>query len=280
MNLKEICRGLRTKGLLNWEKCRTRPIKSAIRILVAEIRKGVHHRFELVSDGGDPVRLYSGTICSRVELLAKLVSHCNGIVVAGLKQLTDGITAGHLGDFAAAIRVHPDFSFVNGSEKIVLVGQALLIGPDEEKSQKIGFATRLMEIEDVFDVAPVDEFPVDKWDTIIAINMSSAFHTTAAALPMMRKAGWGRVVNIASAHGLTASPYKSAYVAAKHGLVGLTKVVALELAEHGFALLFFLFLAQMKKTDLFEDIIIDNSQALQMANMYTNILNGIHIRHL
>ncbi len=80
-------------------------------------------------------------------------------------------------------------------------------------------------------VAPVDEFPVDKWNAIIAINLSSAFHTTAAALPMMRKAGWGRVVNIASAHGLTASPYKSAYIAAKHGVVGLTKTVALETAE-------------------------------------------------
>ena len=80
-------------------------------------------------------------------------------------------------------------------------------------------------------VAAIDEFPVEKWDAIIAINMSSAFHTTAAALPMMRKAGWGRVINIASAHGLTASPFKSAYIAAKHGVVGMTKSVALETAE-------------------------------------------------
>lgn len=80
-------------------------------------------------------------------------------------------------------------------------------------------------------VAPIDEFPVEKWDAIIAINMNSAFHTTAAALPMMRKAGWGRVVNIASAHGLTASPFKSAYVTAKHGIVGMTKTVALETAR-------------------------------------------------
>jgi len=80
-------------------------------------------------------------------------------------------------------------------------------------------------------VAPVDEFPREKWDAIIAIMLSSAFHTTAAALPGMRERGWGRIVNIASAHGLTASPYKAAYVAAKHGLVGLTKTVALETAE-------------------------------------------------
>lgn len=80
-------------------------------------------------------------------------------------------------------------------------------------------------------VAPIDAFPVEKWDAIIAINMNSAFHTTAAALPMMRAAGWGRIINIASAHGLTASPFKSAYVAAKHGVVGLTKVTGLETAQ-------------------------------------------------
>ncbi len=80
-------------------------------------------------------------------------------------------------------------------------------------------------------VAPIPDFPVEKWDAIIAINMSSAFHTTAVALPMMRAAGWGRVVNIASAHGLTASPYKAAYIAAKHGVVGLTKTTALETAK-------------------------------------------------
>ncbi|WP_299657753.1 3-hydroxybutyrate dehydrogenase [uncultured Tateyamaria sp.] len=80
-------------------------------------------------------------------------------------------------------------------------------------------------------VAAIPDFPVDKWDAIIAINLSSAFHTTAAALPLMRSAGWGRVINVSSAHGLTASPYKSAYIAAKHGIVGLTKTTALETAE-------------------------------------------------
>jgi len=80
-------------------------------------------------------------------------------------------------------------------------------------------------------VAAIDAFPVEKWDAIIAINLSSAFHTTAAALPLMRAAGWGRVINVASAHGLRASPYKSAYIAAKHGIVGLSKTTALETAE-------------------------------------------------
>ncbi|ABN76546.1 3-hydroxybutyrate dehydrogenase [Cereibacter sphaeroides] len=82
-------------------------------------------------------------------------------------------------------------------------------------------------------VSSIEEFPVEKWNAILAINLSSAFHTTAAALPGMRAKGWGRIVNIASAHGLTASPYKSAYVAAKHGVVGFTKVTALETAGKG-----------------------------------------------
>ncbi|MDC1379877.1 3-hydroxybutyrate dehydrogenase [Octadecabacter sp.] len=80
-------------------------------------------------------------------------------------------------------------------------------------------------------VAPIEEFPTAKWDAIIAINLSSAFHTSAAAVTGMRDKGWGRIINIASAHGLTASPYKSAYIAAKHGVVGLTKTIALETAQ-------------------------------------------------
>jgi 3-hydroxybutyrate dehydrogenase len=82
-------------------------------------------------------------------------------------------------------------------------------------------------------VAPVDEFPLEKWDAIIAINLSSSFHTVRAALPAMKARRWGRIVNIASAHALVASPFKSAYVAAKHGIAGFTKTVALEVAEQG-----------------------------------------------
>ncbi|MEO5705933.1 MAG: 3-hydroxybutyrate dehydrogenase [Alteraurantiacibacter sp.] len=81
-------------------------------------------------------------------------------------------------------------------------------------------------------VAPVDEFPPAKWDAIIALNLSAAFHTARLAIPGMKEAGWGRIVNVASAHSLVASPFKAAYVAAKHGIAGLTKVLALELAEH------------------------------------------------
>jgi 3-hydroxybutyrate dehydrogenase len=82
-------------------------------------------------------------------------------------------------------------------------------------------------------VAPVDEFPVEKWDQIIAINMSAAFHAMRAAVPGMKARGWGRIISTASAHSKVASPFKSAYVTAKHGIAGLTKTVALEVATHG-----------------------------------------------
>jgi 3-hydroxybutyrate dehydrogenase len=82
-------------------------------------------------------------------------------------------------------------------------------------------------------VAPIDEFPVSKWDAILALNLTASFHTIRLALPAMKAKNWGRIVNIASAHALVASPYKSAYVAAKHGIAGLTKTVALEVAQQG-----------------------------------------------
>ncbi|MDH6234265.1 3-hydroxybutyrate dehydrogenase [Mesorhizobium soli] len=82
-------------------------------------------------------------------------------------------------------------------------------------------------------VAPIEDFPIEKWNAIIAINLTSSFHTIAAAIPFMKEQGWGRIVNIASAHGLVASPFKSAYVSAKHGILGLTKTVALEVATFG-----------------------------------------------
>ena len=82
-------------------------------------------------------------------------------------------------------------------------------------------------------VAPVDQFPVEKWDLIIALNLSAAFHTIRLALPAMKEKGWGRIINTASAHSLVASPNKSAYVAAKHGIAGFTKTIALELAQTG-----------------------------------------------
>lgn len=111
--------------------------------------------------------------------------------------------------------------------------------PDEitemiaQAQRELGSVDVLVNNAGIQHVAPVDEFPPEKWDQIIAINLTAAFHTTRAAVPLMRSRNWGRIINIASAHGLIASPFKSAYIAAKHGIVGLTKTVALETAEQG-----------------------------------------------
>ncbi len=102
-----------------------------------------------------------------------------------------------------------------------------------EAKERFGGVDVLVNNAGIQKVAPIEEFPIDKWDAILAINLSSAFHTIRTALPMMKARGYGRIVNMASAHALVASPFKSAYVAAKHGLLGLTKTVALEVAETG-----------------------------------------------
>lgn len=119
-----------------------------------------------------------------------------------------------------AIYVKADMSI--GDECRSLIVQA---------AEKLGRVDILVNNAGIQHVAPIQDFPQAQWDRIIAINLTSAFHTTAAVLPIMREGGWGRIVNIASAHGLTASPFKSAYVSAKHGVVGFTKVTALETAE-------------------------------------------------
>jgi len=103
----------------------------------------------------------------------------------------------------------------------------------EKTLQSSGRLDILVNNAGIQHVAPLQDFPIEKWDAILAINLSSAFHTTRLALPSMLENKWGRIINIASAHGLVASPFKSAYVAAKHGIVGLTKVTALETAEQG-----------------------------------------------
>jgi 3-hydroxybutyrate dehydrogenase len=111
--------------------------------------------------------------------------------------------------------------------------------PDEiaamvaQATREFGRVDILVNNAGIQHVAPVEEFPPEKWDAILAINLSAAFHAIRAALPQMKQRGWGRIVNIASVHGLVASVNKAAYVAAKHGLVGLTKVVALETAASG-----------------------------------------------
>jgi 3-hydroxybutyrate dehydrogenase len=111
--------------------------------------------------------------------------------------------------------------------------------PDEIRAMvadcaaKLGTPDILINNAGIQHVAPIDEFPDDKWDAVLAIILSSAFHTTKAALPGMKAKGWGRVINTGSMHSLVASPYKVAYNAAKHGIAGLTKTVALEVATQG-----------------------------------------------
>jgi 3-hydroxybutyrate dehydrogenase len=100
-------------------------------------------------------------------------------------------------------------------------------------SERYGGLDILVNNAGIQHVSPIESFPVDKWNDIIAVNLSSSFHTIRAALPGMVQHGWGRVINMASAHALVASPFKAAYVAAKHGVAGLTKTVALEVAEKG-----------------------------------------------
>ncbi|PZR83866.1 MAG: 3-hydroxybutyrate dehydrogenase [Stutzerimonas stutzeri] len=116
---------------------------------------------------------------------------------------------------------------------------ANMMKPDEiaamiaEAETEFGAIDILVNNAGIQHVAPVDEFPIEKWDQIIAINLTSAFHTTRVALPKMKAKGWGRIINTASAHAFVASPFKSAYVSAKHGIAGFTKTVALEVATHG-----------------------------------------------
>ncbi|MDX1512214.1 MAG: 3-hydroxybutyrate dehydrogenase [Gammaproteobacteria bacterium] len=102
-----------------------------------------------------------------------------------------------------------------------------------EAEDQLGSVDVLVNNAGIQHVSPIEEFPVAKWDAIIAINLSSAFHTIRSAFPGMKARRWGRIINLASAHGLVASPFKSAYVSAKHGILGLTKTVALEGAQHG-----------------------------------------------
>jgi 3-hydroxybutyrate dehydrogenase len=110
---------------------------------------------------------------------------------------------------------------------------AEIAGMVDEAARTLGSVDILINNAGVQYVSAIEDFPVEKWDQIIAINLSSAFHAMHAALPGMKRAGWGRIISTASAHSLVASPFKSAYVAAKHGLVGLTKTAALETARDG-----------------------------------------------
>lgn len=149
---------------------------------------------------------------------------CNVVVNSFSNTDTDHAVAKEIAAKHQVEAVYVQADMSKGDDCRTLVGKA---------AEKFGTVEILVNNAGIQHVAPVDEFPVEQWDRIIAINLTSAFHTTAAALPLMKAKKWGRIVNIASAHGLRASPFKSAYVAAKHGILGLTKTVALEVAEQG-----------------------------------------------
>lgn len=167
-------------------------------------------------------------------------------ILAGKRALVTGSTSGIGLAIARALRAEGAEIVLNGfgdaDEIAALCGElgagysaADLTDPAaiEAMMAEAGPIDILVNNAGMQHVAPVEEFPVAKWDTIIALNLSAAFHTIRLALPGMKAKGWGRIINTASAHSLVASPFKSAYVAAKHGLAGLTKTVALEAAQGG-----------------------------------------------
>ena len=123
------------------------------------------------------------------------------------------------------VKVRYDDADMSKSDAI----EAMIVGTIRE----FGAIDILVNNAGIQHVAPIEEFPVEKWNAIIAIDLVAAFHTIRHALPTMKQRRWGRIINVASAHALVASPFKSAYVAAKHGIAGLTKTVALEVAERG-----------------------------------------------
>jgi 3-hydroxybutyrate dehydrogenase len=134
------------------------------------------------------------------------------------------------GDVEAAKRVVAEFDADVGYHDADMSKPEEIAAMVKYAEMEMGGIDILVNNAGIQHVAPIDEFPVERWDAVIAINLSAAFHTTRLALPAMKRRRWGRILNIASAHGLVASAEKSAYVAAKHGLVGMTKAVALETA--------------------------------------------------
>ncbi len=147
------------------------------------------------------------------------------VMINGLRNPTE----------SEAIRksIETDFSVQALFSSANMLKSDQIAGIIAEAEQAFGSVDILVNNAGIQFVSPVEDFPDDKWEAILAINLSAAFHSIKAVVPGMKQRGWGRIINTASAHALVASPYKSAYVAAKHGIAGLTKTIALELAEFG-----------------------------------------------
>jgi 3-hydroxybutyrate dehydrogenase len=151
---------------------------------------------------------------------------------AGMNVMLNGLGDRHEID-AIRLSLESEFDIEAGYSAADMSKPDQIVAMVEEAGRVFGQVDILVNNAGIQHVEAIETFPPTKWDAILAINLSSAFHSIRAAVPQMKERKWGRIINIASAHGLVASPYKSAYVAAKHGLLGLTKTVALETAEHG-----------------------------------------------
>jgi 3-hydroxybutyrate dehydrogenase len=173
----------------------------------------------------------------RVALITGSTSGIGLGIATGLAARGCHIVLNGFGDAAEIEQIRSELAAAHGVQ--VLYNGADMSKPEAieemigEAMKELGAPDILVNNAGIQFVAPIEEFPATKWDAIIAINLSSAFHTSRLCIPKMKRKGWGRIINIASAHGLVASPFKSAYVSAKHGMVGLTKTIALEVAESG-----------------------------------------------
>jgi len=179
----------------------------------------------------------SGTLTGRVALITGSTSGIGLGIARSLAAAGAGVILNGFGDAAEIEGLCADIRKEHG---VRAAFQSADLGKAEEIEDMVARIVLDFDRVDILvnnagiqHVAPISEFPPEKWNAIIALNLSAAFHLTRALIGPMMTRGYGRIVNIASAHGLVGSPYKSAYVAAKHGIVGLTKVVALEAAEHG-----------------------------------------------
>jgi len=177
------------------------------------------------------------TLKSRTALITGSTS---GIGLAYARALAAEGAQIVINGFGEAAAIETERSKIEADFKVSChYSAADMTKPDEiaamihEAEAKFGTLDILINNAGIQNVAPIEEFPIEKWDQILAINLSSAFHTMRAAIPGMKARKWGRIINTASAHSLVASPFKSAYVAAKHGIAGLTKTAALELATFG-----------------------------------------------
>ena len=176
-------------------------------------------------------------LTGQVAIVTGSTSGIGAAMAEALAQNGAHVVLNGLGDAAEIEALRARIAADHGVE--VRYHGANMLKPDEI-ADMVAFAERefgrldiLLSNAGIQHVAPVDEFPEDKWNAIIGINLNSVFHAAKAALPIMKRQGRGRIVNLASAHGLVASPFKSAYVAAKHGVMGFTKTLALEVAEQG-----------------------------------------------